>query len=197
MKKFLVTSISNFIDLYSKCNYDKELLRYGIEVIYLNITKILVIIIIAYFIGYVAEVLLFLILFNNLRLFGFGVHALKSRDCWLASIFCFLIVPIVSSNLVFNLQVKVILCIISFILFMLYAPAETIKRSISSNKKTAYKFLLLLIAVIYIFLCFSDIEQHIKSIIVSSLCLESFLITPIAYKLFAVPYIGKGGDKFA
>ena len=69
-------------------DYDEDRLdeiRYGLEATYLSITKLVVILGISLLLGIFKESVILLVLFNFLRLTGFGLHATKSWICWVSS----------------------------------------------------------------------------------------------------------------
>ena len=66
-------------------------IRYGLEGIYLTITKTIFIFTICYLLNIFKEMILLLLFFNILRTTGFGLHAKKSWMCWLSSTIMFVI----------------------------------------------------------------------------------------------------------
>ena len=75
--------------LSSKYNYDsltKDKILYGLEIIYIFITKLFVILISALIFGLFKEMLIFTLLLNGLRTFAYGVHAKKSWHCYISSL---------------------------------------------------------------------------------------------------------------
>ena len=73
-------SISKWISdkICSYCNVDKknyQKMKYGIDIIYINISKTAVLIILSVILGIVKETLLLLSVFTCVRLSGFGYHS--------------------------------------------------------------------------------------------------------------------------
>ena len=117
MKNIILNSIINNIEKYY--SYDEiklKEIRYGLESLYVSITKIIVIFIISYFINTVKELLLLFLFFGLLRITGFGVHAKKSIHCWFTSIPLFVIVPYIIKNIYINDCLITLLSVISIIL---------------------------------------------------------------------------------
>ena len=88
MKDKFLNSCINFITKYN--NYtekDIKKLRYGLEGIYLTLTKTIIIILLSLIFKIFFEVITIIILFNIIRYFGFGFHAEKSWQCLLMSIY--------------------------------------------------------------------------------------------------------------
>ena len=190
VKNFVVNSYINLIKDLNK--YDKtqlEEIKYGIEAIYLSFSKVIVILIISFILGIFKETLLFLLTFNLLRITAFGLHASKSIWCWITSSISFLGIPLICKNFIFNDLTYIVIPIICLICFLLYAPADTIKRPlINSKKRKIYKFLSIATGIIYLTLIILLDNILIKNLLMFSLVLETILILPITYKIFKLPY---------
>ena len=93
MKQRFLTGTMNFLKKYNSYS-DSELkkLQYGLEGIYLTISKTIIILLLAVVLGILKEVLILLILFNVIRYFAFGFHAEKSWECLVLSIFNFIVI---------------------------------------------------------------------------------------------------------
>ena len=190
IKNFVVNRSMNLINNLNK--YDKtqlEEIKYGIESIYLALSKIIVILIISSLLGLFKEAILFLLVFNILRAFAFGLHASKSIWCWISSSISFIGIPYICKNFIFPNLIYLILPIICLICFILYAPADTIKRPlINSRKRKIYKLLSIINCIIYFALIILIKNFLIKNLLLFALILESILILPITYKIFKLPY---------
>ena len=87
MKEAFLNHTMNFIASNQKKlnEEDKEKLAYGLEGLYMTITKLVVIFLIAFLLGFIKEFIITLILFNIIRFPGFGFHASKSIVCLITS----------------------------------------------------------------------------------------------------------------
>lgn len=172
--------------------YDKEKLeeiKYGLEGIYITLSKAVVILIISAILGLFKESIIFLLLFNILRIVAFGLHASKSLYCWISSSISFLLIPYLCVKFEFPLLFHIISCGISFISFILYAPADTVKRPlINKKKRIIYKVLSIVFAAIFVTLIFTISDVLLKNMLTFALILETILIIPITYKIFKLPY---------
>ena len=187
------TIINHSMNMISRMNkYNKEELeqvQYGLESIYVALSKVIVILLISAILGLFKYSILLLLLFNILRIVAFGLHASKSIYCWISSTIAFIFIPYICVNHKFSLWFFIVISIISFISFVLYAPADTIKRPlINSNKRKIYKTLSILFAAIYIILIFTIDNTLIKNMLTFALIIETILILPITYKIFKLPY---------
>lgn len=82
MKKKFLDSTIGFVKKYNIYSEKEEMmLRYGLEGLYLTITKLIVILLLALILGILKEVIYIIIIFNIIRYFGFGFHAEKSYQC--------------------------------------------------------------------------------------------------------------------
>lgn len=186
---FLDHSIDIITKYYKKCNSEEiEKLKYGLEGLYLTITKLVIITILAIILNVLIETIIVLLFFNIIRYFAFGFHAKKSSECLITSIILFIALPLIISYIHPNLIIKIfisMLCIISMILF---APADTIKRPLINIKKRRYrKISSTILAIIYTMLIVF-VPINISEIILCSLIIQSVMINPITYKIFKQPY---------
>ena len=190
IKNFVVNRSMNLINDLNK--YDKmqlEEIKYGIESIYLALSKIVVILIISSLLGLFKEAIIFLLMFNILRAFAFGLHASKSIWCWISSSISFIGIPYICKTFIFPNLIYFILPIICLVCFILYAPADTVKRPlINSRKRKLYKLLSIISCVIYFGLIIITTNFLIKNLLLFALILESILILPLTYKIFKLPY---------
>lgn len=191
MKEVFLNHTMNFIDANQKglTDEEKEKLAYGLEGIYLTITKMIIILLIALLLGFLREFIIALILFNIIRFPGFGFHASKSIVCLISSTVLILGLPYLFSNIVIPLNIKIILCIICIITFIIFAPADTHKRPLTNKKKrTIRKICTCLLALIYsaIVIIFNNYE--ISNLLLAALVIETVLVSPIMYLLFGESY---------
>lgn len=175
-----------------KYNYDEiklEEIRYGLEGIYLTITKAIIIFSIALILGILKELLIFLLFFNIIRFTAFGIHAKNSIICLIYSSIIFLTLPIISKYLFINKVIKIVLFITITILIGLYAPSDTEKRPIiSSKRRKVYKISSIIISITYLIISLTTKNNFISNSLLLSLLLESIMINPLTYKIYKQPY---------
>ena len=137
MKEVFLNHTINFIanNKGSLNEEEKEKLSYGLEGLYMTITKMIIIFLIALLLGFLKEFIITLIFFNIIRYPGFGFHATKSIDCLISSTILILGLPYLFVNVDVGLIVKIILCLVSIIMFIIWVPADTYKRPLTNNKK--------------------------------------------------------------
>ena len=191
MKEVFLNHTINFIASNQKqlSEKEKEKLSYGLEALYLSITKLVIVLLIAFMLGFIREFIITLILFNIIRFPGFGFHASKSIICLISSTVLILGLPYFFTNVEVGLTIKTILCVISVITFLICAPADTYKRPLTNRKKRIIRKIgACTLAVIYsvIIICLDG--TLISNLLIAALMIETILISPIMYLLFNEPY---------
>lgn len=188
--KFLNYAI-NTIHINNPSYNDTKLaeIRYGLEGIYLSITKLIIIFLLAILLNILKEMIFMLVIFNILRTTGFGLHATKSWICLVSSSVIFLGGPLLAKIIIINNLLKTILSITSVILIYKYAPADTKKRPlIKEKKRNIYKFITTIKCIILnIFIIFIK-NNIITNLIILGIYAEVIVILPKTYKLFNMPY---------
>ncbi|MDD4188383.1 MAG: accessory gene regulator B family protein [Bacilli bacterium] len=189
MKNLVVNLGMNSIIKENKYDEIKlQEIRYGLEALYLNISKLTVYFIINAFLGIFKEGLLFLLFYVPLRSFSYGFHAKSSLVCWLLSGVSFVILPYIATIINLNIYFKFGIILFSLIIYYLYSPADTSARPIINKKRRLIlKILTLVIAIIYSLIIILN-NNSIINIIAFALLYQSILITPIFYKLFKMRY---------
>lgn len=173
-------------------SYDETKLaeiRYGLEGIYLLISKLIVIGALAYFLHLFKELIIFLLIYNLIRMPSFGLHATKSWICLLSSTIIFIAVPWLCKYLVLPNIVKILAGIILILLFYKNAPADTHKRPIVNPKRRmTYKVISVIIAIIFVGCSIIIKNQFLCNCLLMALVVQSFMISPLVYKIFGLPY---------
>ena len=188
-ERFLDSStcfIQNYIT-YSK--EDLEKLRYGLEGLYLTISKTIIVIIISLILGTYKETLFSIFLFSIVRFFSFGFHAEKSYQCLIISIIEFNLFPLLITNLTINKNLLFIICIISIINFLLFAPADTVKRPLPNKKKRKIRKLCsVILGIIYSLFAFVFINTWFGTSFLVTLIMGMISVNPLIYILFKQPF---------
>ena len=191
MKELVVNGIMNNITKYYDYDNTKiSEIKYGIESLYLTITKTIIIFIISFILNITKELMLLFVFYSLIRLTGFGVHAKKSWHCWLTSLITFVLIPLLIKYITINEELLVISYSIFTLLLLKYAPADTEKRPlINKKKRITYKVLTILLVIFYLIysLIYKDNITIINTLYFSIL-LETLLVLPCTYKLFGVKY---------
>lgn len=191
MKKLILEKCMNLVTTYNKdlSQKDKDKIKYGLEGLYLTITKLIFIIIISIILGIFKEVILLLLTFNGIRLTAFGVHAKRSIDCLVSSTMFFIIFPYICIKLTIPILIKEIMFIPLVVMIGILAPADTQKRPlINKKKRTIYKVLSIIISIIYMTLSIVIKNNTLSNCFIFALFIQIIIMLPITYKIFGVSY---------
>ena len=191
MKKLIINKCMELVTTYNKDLSQKDIdkIKYGLEGLYLTITKLIFIIIISIILGIWKETLLLILIFNGIRLTAFGVHAKRSIDCLISSTLFFILFPIMCIKLSIPLIVKVILFIPLTVLIGIFAPADTEERPlINKKKRKIYKMLSIMISIIYMTIAIVIKDNTLSNCFIFAIVIQIIIMLPITYKIFGVSY---------
>ena len=191
MKKLIINKCMELVTAYNKdlSQRDIDKIKYGLEGLYLTITKLIFIIIVSIILGIWKETLLLILIFNGIRLTAFGVHAKRSIDCLISSTLFFILFPILCIKLTIPLIVKIILVIPLTVLIGIFAPADTEKRPlINKKKRKIYKILSIIISIIYMTIAIVIKDNTLSNCFIFAIVIQIIIMLPITYKIFGVSY---------
>ncbi len=173
-------------------NYSKEqvdIIRYGLESIYLTITKMVIIFLVSFFLGIFKDVIILLITYNIIRSQAFGLHASKSSYCLISSLISFIGGGFICKYYVISKLFKIIGSIVCVIFLFLYAPADTYKRPlINVRKRRRFKYLSVFLGIVYTVLIIFVSDFLVTNYLFIGMILSVGMILPITYKIFNLPY---------
>ncbi len=181
----------NFVRKYNpdKTENDFEIIQYGLEGLYLTISKLVIILLLSIILGILKEVIIFLLIYNIIRTPSFGLHATKSWICLLSSTCIFIGVPFLCMHLILPMHVKIIIGIIGIIFMFKNAPADTYKRPIVSKKRRhMYKLISTIMAIAMVIGAIIIENQFISNSLIFALVVQNFMISPTVYHIFKLPY---------
>ena len=190
MKSKIINGLMTLIEKEQNFNEEKlEIIKYGLEGVYLTISKLIIICILAYILNLFYEIIVFLILYSIIRMTSFGLHAKKSWVCLLSSTTIFVFVPFISLHIMIPIYLKVIIGIILIGLIYKNAPADTHKRPIVNYKRRMiYKYCSTFIAIIYIYCSILINNNFFSNCFIFTLLVQAIIISPLVYKIFKLPY---------
>ena len=190
MKKIVMDYTMNLIK--KNGDFDEEklaIIKYGLEGLYLTITKLIIIFLLAYVLNIFKEVIIFLLIYNIIRTTSFGLHATKSWICLLSSTLIFIGFPFICKYIYLTKYFKVVLGLILILFIYKNSPADTHKRPIVNPKRRMFfKYISTFIAIIFIYCSILIDNNFISNCFILSLLVQSFMISPSIYKLFNLPY---------
>ena len=190
MKKIIMNSCMKYIE--KKTDYDKIKLaeiKYGLEAIYLMFEKLIFITIIALILGIFKEMVIYMLIYNLIRMPSFGLHATKSWMCLVSSTILFIGIPYLCIYLSIPIYLKIIIGILGICFMLKNAPADTKKKPIVNKKRRKiYKILSTILAIIFCLLSIFIKDNFISNCFLLALVLQNFMISPMVYKIFKLPY---------
>lgn len=172
-----------------KTEDELEKIKYGIQVILVNLIKLTILFLIASILGIRTYTLIAVISFASIRVFASGVHAESNLNCTITNIILFLGNVYLSMNIILDKTIIIVFISLSLILIFLYAPADTEARPLVSKKLRKklriYSIIITLLLGIIALTCKNTIFANL---IIFSVLEESLLITPIIYYIFNKTY---------
>lgn len=191
MKKYILNHCMEYISK-NQTEYDSTKLaeiRYGLESIYILITKTIFIFLVAALLNILKEVVIFTILYNLIRMPSFGLHATKSWICLALSTLIFIIVPFICKVYYLPIMVRSLIGVIAILFIFKNAPADTYKRPIvNKERRERYKLISTFVAILMTFISLFLQDGFLANSLVLSLIVQCFMISPFVYKLFHLPY---------
>lgn len=173
-------------------NYDSdklEVIEYGLESLYIMITKTLVISLIALLLGVFKEMLIITILYNIIRTTAFGMHAKESWQCYIISITLFVGGALLFKYVNLGFYANAFIGAISYIFLLIYAPADTYKRPlVNARKRKIYKIITAINSSIFLILIIILRNNNISTALCLGLLDSMLMIHPLTYRMFHLPY---------
>lgn len=190
MRNFIIGKQLRIIQKYNHFDKEKlEIIKYGLESIYILITKMIAILTVSYLLGLIKETLIFLICYNFIRMPSFGLHATKSWICLVSSLLVFIILPFGCKVIQISFYLKIIMGLIGLAFIMKNAPADTYKRPIISKKRRLFlKIISSITALCMIIASLFIKNQFLANSLLVAIILQCFMISPTIYHLFKLPY---------
>lgn len=190
MRNFIIDKQLRIIQKYN--HFDEEklvIIKYGLESIYILITKMIVILTVSYLLGLIKETLIFLVCYNFIRMPSFGLHATKSWICLVSSLLVFIILPFGCKIIQIPIYVKIIMGLIGLIFIVKNAPADTYKRPIiNKHRRLFLKIISSIVALCMIIFSFFIKNQFLANSLLVAIILQCFMISPTVYQIFKLPY---------
>ncbi len=190
MRNFIINKQLGVIQKYNNFDNEKlEIIKYGLESIYILITKMVVILTVSYLLGLIKETLIFLICYNLIRMPSFGLHATKSWICLISSLLIFITIPFICKAIQIPVYLKEIIGLVSLVFIIKNAPADTYKRPIINKKRRLFlKIISTIIALIMIICSLFINNQFWANSLLMAIVLQCFMISPTVYRIFKLPY---------
>ena len=156
----------------------------GIEVILINISKLVIMYLIAIILGVVVQTLFIHGAYIMIKRYSFGLHALNSTVCTIVSCLLFVAVP----WFVFGIMINnvMVLTVFPFIILSmyLYAPADTKARPIiGSKRRSRLKWKAVVSALLLMVITIAIPNESVKLLLTLGAVYQVISILPLTYKI--------------
>jgi len=190
MKMKVIDYFTNLIIKHKECNeVEIKTIRYGLETIYILVTKMIVILITVIFLKSVKEFLLLLISYSLIRKYSFGLHASKSWICWCTTLPIYIGGSLIIKYAPHNIYVSYLIWTVALISFALWAPADTPKRPLIREKqRKQQKIKTCITCIILIILMIVLKNDTVTKAFTLGLFIQSIVINPLTYKITNTPF---------
>ena len=190
MKQKFVNRAFQIINKDGHCSVaDERKLRYGLEGLYLHITKIAVLIIITGCLGLWKEFFLLVIVYTTFRTFGFGIHAKTTFWCWMTTIPIYVLGSFFVKYGSVPMMYFYIIWAVCFIHFLLFAPADTPKRPlIRKHQRIRNRILICVTSIAYLIVINATQNTTLQNLVLYSMIVEMISIHPLTYLIFNTTY---------
>lgn len=188
-KKFLNLSIQLITKNEKYTNEQLEIIRYGLETLYLTFTKLVIIFLLAFILGIFKEVIFLLVTYNIIRSQAFGIHANKSIYCLITSLIMFVGGAFMCKYLVIPFWIMMVIAVMCNVCLLLYAPADTYKRPlVNERKRKRFKYTSFSLGFIYTIFIIIFRNYFIVNYLLVGMVEAVVMILPITYRTFNLPY---------
>lgn len=191
LKSIIFKKFQNFILNNSNeeiSSDDLEIALYGMEVIYSLSTKILLFLFISIIFGCTKKYFFVFLLIATIRSTSFGFHSNSEIGCYITTFLIIFGTIYLSTNCSFNYTFKIIICILSIISAILYAPADTEKKPLTNKTiRIILKIITLCSSLIFSFYTLNN-NGFMSNAIICILIINSINISPILYNIFKRRY---------
>lgn len=168
----------------NKEGLELQKMKLGIEILLINISKLIVIMSVSVYFNLLKETAFMIIIFAIMRRNAFGLHAKNSIVCTIMSLIMFVFGAYLGCFIEFNNYIVFIVFIIMSFLFYKYAPADTEKHPLLGEKlrnKLRKNSVLTCILLMIIVLVMPN--KEIKTLSVFTVSFEVISILPITYRI--------------
>jgi len=164
-------------------------LKLGVEVLFIDLTKGLVVYGLAILLGMFVSALIVHLSYLALRRCSFGLHAKSSFNCTIVSVVMFIALPYVVRNWVLDFRWIFLLFTVSTCCFFLYAPADTEKNPlIGKERRLKLRNRAVFSCLALMGVTFMVPNYEVRVLIILGVVLQVVMILPLTYKMLGRSY---------
>ena len=159
-------------------------MKYGMEVFLINISKLIIMYLLAALLGVLPQTLIIHGAYWAVKRYSFGLHALNSTVCTVASCILFVFCPWYLAGM--GVGNVVVLAVFSFLILSLYlyAPADTKAMPLIGQKLRArFKKKAVAIGVVLMVIALVIPSESIKLLLTLGAVYQTVSILPLTYKI--------------
>ena len=184
----IILKTTNFLAKFVNAEPQSDkyaILKYGVELFFLNLYKTIILIILAVILGIWKEVLIFGIAYGILRSYAFGIHIDSGVGCTIWGLAYYIGSSYLARYIKISFGMLIWVYTILILIFLLHAPSGTKKRPVGKIEKKHLKTISLLLLIIMYLLSVHVIGSGIiiNLIMLAAVC-EAINIMPITYRIF-------------
>jgi len=181
----IAKSLAGKINFYThKEGVELQKMELGVEIFVINVSKIIIIYLLAVLLGLLWQTLITHTAFILTRRYSFGLHALNSTVCTIVSCCVFVVIPLFLSNIgITNFGVIIAFSIIIFILYR-FAPADTKARPLIGVKLRAQLKRKAVACGVFIMITALLVpDETIKTLLTIGAVFQCISILPLTYQI--------------
>lgn len=184
--KFLYLSMNYILKNKSLDSYNQIKIKYGLEVMYHFITKLIFVLICAILLKISKIVLLMILFFGPLRACIHGVHSNSNVGCWISTIADYILFGLYLKYIPINSYIFYCVFVIALLSYFLFAPSDTKHRPlVGRNNRIKLKIKAILLLILEFIISF--LSNKLRPFIFYSCCISSIIINPTIYRLIHSP----------
>lgn len=150
-----------FEDEFNLSSIDSIKLRYSMEVIFNEVSKLIMLLILFSILGFTTDFIYSVIALLSIRPFTGGLHLKSYAECFIFTVFFFSVSLFLKNNIILESHSLILLLIFSFFIILLFAPVVGNNRLIYSNKKLLqFKFIGVTILIIHFLIAYLFTNKH-------------------------------------
>lgn len=181
LSKFLTTKINKHVKYEGR---EKRKLDIGMEIMVKNISKLIILMALAFIFGVFLEFIVVFLVFKQLRKYAYGIHAKTSTGCLIGSAIIMIGTILIIQHVSINNKLVIIIGSLCAIAFMRYAPSDTNANPIDDPKKRLALKKKAVVSVVLVSLVGLIIPyENYKLCVVYGMIVETVTILPITYIL--------------
>lgn len=128
-----------FENEFNLSSIDSIKLKYSMEVLFNEISKLILLLIIFSILGFITDFLYSVLAILSIRLFTGGIHFKTYTECFVFTVFFFSVSIFFKNNVILGTSSLILLLIFTLFIILLFAPIVGNNRPVYSNKKL-FKF---------------------------------------------------------